>query len=66
MSNKSLSQECFYLIKDHFDGSNEKTFEWFYTINGSMSGKKPIDYIKEGKSDKLLNLIKNCILSKKG
>lgn len=62
---KHDSQLCFDLIKDHLNGNNDKTFEWFYSINPTLGGKKPIDYIKSGKSDKLLNLIKNSILSRK-
>lgn len=61
----NYSNTCFELIRDHFN-DKEKAFNWFYTPNSLMGGNKPINYIKEGKSDKLLNLIKNSIVSKKG
>lgn len=61
----NYSNTCFELIMEHFQDRN-KAFEWFYTPNSMMGGKKPIDYIKEDKSDKLLNLIKNSVVSNKG
>ena len=59
------SQKVFNLMKDHFHGDVNKVWDWFFTVNASMGYKRPIDFIKEYKSDKLLNYVLNSIISAK-
>lgn len=58
MSN-SRSQRCYELVKEFFKGDNKKTIDWFHDINPGIGGIRPIEMIKNGRSDKLLKFIES-------
>ena len=59
MTSKKKSQEAFDLIKDYFKGNTKKSIDWFHEINPCLGGIRPIEMIRNGRSDKLLSFIRS-------
>jgi len=58
--------ESFDLINGFFHGNENKTLLWFNTINPCLGHVKPIEMIRNGRLDKLLQFIKCSLMENKG
>ena len=56
---KNKAQECYDLVKEFFRDDSRKAIDWFHEINSSLGGIRPIEMIKNGRSDKLLKFIRS-------
>lgn len=52
-----IPQEYFTKVKNHFNGDDKKTWEWFKTINPNLGMLSPLNMIKLNRSDKLKKYI---------
>ena len=59
MTYKKKAQEAFDLIRGYFKGNTRKSIDWFHEPNPCLGGIKPIEMIRNGRSDKLLMFIRS-------
>lgn len=51
-----MKSNIFALVKDFYNGDNDKAFEWFTNVH-SHFGHKPIDMLRKGQHSKLLKYV---------
>jgi len=52
-----ISQEYFNRVKNHFNGDDKKTWEWFKTIHPAFGMLSPLNAIKLGREQKVIQFI---------
>jgi len=52
-----IDQTYFDKVKNHFRGDTKKTWEWFNTIHPSFGMLSPLNAIKLGKQQKVVDFI---------
>ncbi len=56
-----LNQIYFEKMKKHFDGDEIKTWKWFKTPNPGLGMVSPLDMIRNGRKEKLMQWIDNSL-----
>lgn len=49
------------LVLEVFDGDEEKADDWFETKNPFFGNKRPADFIRAGRGERALKVIRNLI-----
>ncbi len=52
-----IPQEYFNKVKKHFNGDDKKTWDWFQAIHPHFGMLSPLNAIKLGRKEKVINFI---------
>jgi hypothetical protein len=57
-----IPQEYFYKVRKYFNGDDKKTWDWFQNLHPNFGMLSPLNMIKLGKQEKVIQFINKEML----